>query len=108
MSKLLTIAIDFDGVIHDYKKTEEGHCMGPPIPGALEALKALWKAEHTVIIFTCRGDATEHVRAWFKHYDCRYWDQITDLKPRADIYIDDKGLKFITWEGTLQAIADLG
>ena len=37
------IAIDFDGVIHEFKGWGDGTCYGEPLEGALEAIKLLSK-----------------------------------------------------------------
>lgn len=91
--------------------------------GALEGLRQLMK-EHAVFIFTSRN--TAHVAAWlgdhgftvttddsmFRHdiWDGVFWDTrgtllITNRKLAAVAYIDDRAIRFTSWE---QALADLG
>ena len=48
---LKNIAIDFDGVIHNFDKGwYDGTCYGEPLPGALEAIRKLSES-YTIIIF---------------------------------------------------------
>ena len=49
------LAIDFDGVIHNFDKGyHDGTCYGDPIEGSLEAIKNLSK-EYSIIIFTAKA-----------------------------------------------------
>lgn len=50
----MTVAVDFDGVIHAYTKGwQNGEIYDPPMPGAFEALDQLM-ATHPVFIHTSR------------------------------------------------------
>lgn len=99
-----TISIDFDGVIHDINNPLEGKSMGGPIPGAKEALKKL-SHKYRIVIHTVRGSTQDspHVHEWLKFYKIRY-DEVTNIKPKADYYVDDKGLHFTNWEEVLTQI----
>ena len=49
---LKNIAIDFDGVIHDFSRGwHDGTCYGDPLPGSIQAIRELSK-NFNVIIFT--------------------------------------------------------
>ena len=49
-----TIAVDFDGVIHQYSRGwQDGTIYDPPLPGALEALATLMET-YAVFIHTTR------------------------------------------------------
>ena len=49
------LAIDFDGVIHDFSKGyHDGTCYGDPIKGSLEAIKKL-SIDYNIIIFTAKA-----------------------------------------------------
>ncbi len=110
---LKNIAIDFDGVIHDFSKGwHDGTCYGDPLPGSIEAVKKIAKT-HNVIIFTAKvkpsrplvNGKTGHqlVTEWLeKHGILSCVDEITCEKPRAQLYIDDKGYHFKNWENTLK------
>jgi hypothetical protein len=114
-NELNNVAIDFDGVIHNFDKGwNDGTCYGKPIEGSIEAIKKLSK-KFRVIIFTakCKPDRPfvngksgyQLVLDWLIKYDLdKYVDEITCEKPRAQLYIDDKGYYFESWEKTLKDI----
>lgn len=62
----MTIAIDFDGVIHAYSRGwADGTIYDRPMPGALEGLRALMD-RHAVFIFTTREP--EQVMPWLEQH----------------------------------------
>lgn len=91
-----TIAIDFDGVIHDsYKGWSNGEIYGDLIPGAKETIEELKKKGYEPIVFTARTNL-EPVKGWLreKKLDIR----VTNKKPPAMCYIDDRAIRFINWK----------
>ena len=116
--ELNNIAIDFDGVIHNFDKGwHNGTCYGDPLPGSLEAIRAL-SEKYNIIIFTAKAKSnrplvngktgTELVKEWLEKYNVmQYIQDITSEKPRAKIYIDDNGYRFNTWEKTLSDIEEI-
>ena len=114
-NELNNVAIDFDGVIHNFDKGwNDGTCYGDPIDGSIEAIKKLSK-KFRIIIFTakCKPDRPmvngksgyQLVLEWLKKYDLLDCvDEITCEKPRAQLYIDDKGYYFESWKKTLRDI----
>jgi hypothetical protein len=97
-----TIAVDFDGVIHDYS---HGWCAGAvygdPLPGAAEGLRKL-SIHYKLVLLTARHNLTE-VDAWLrKHHLSHYFADVTNRKPAAVVYLDDRALKFESWEQTLE------
>ena len=111
------ISIDFDGVIHNNDKGwHDGTCYGDPIPNALIAIEALSK-RFNIIITTAKAKSDrplvngktglELVREWCcKHGIMEYIKEITAEKPRACIYIDDKGYRFENWRDTMFFLAN--
>ncbi len=99
------IAIDFDGVLHNFDKGfYDGTCYGEPIEGSIEALKKLSK-KFNVIIYSskCLPDrplvegltGKEHIIQWLQKHDAlKYIKDITHIKVRAKYYIDDKAIHF--------------
>ena len=84
----MTLAIDFDNVIHDIKHPKEGRRMGGPMPGAKEAIESLYRAGHKIIIHSCNRSGV--IADWMGFYKIPYtsvWDR----------YVDDRGVKFTTW-----------
>lgn len=100
----MIIAVDFDGTVveHEYPR------IGTVKPGAKKALKALKKAGHKIVIWTCRQGAEERMVRTFLIDNGIPFDSVntpipgSDLGTRkiyADLYIDDKGLRFEdNWE----------
>ncbi len=95
----MIIAVDFDGTVvnHEYPK------IGPLKEGVREALTAFKKAGHKIAIWTCRaGEEEREVRLFLNENKIPYDTvntpvQGSDLGTRkiyADVYIDDKGLRF--------------
>ena len=116
--ELNNIAIDFDGVIHNFDKGwHNGTCYGDPLPGSLEAIRALSK-KYNIIIFTAKAKSnrplvngktgTELVKEWLEKYNVmQYVQEITSEKPRAKIYIDDNGYRFNSWDKTLKDLEEI-
>jgi hypothetical protein len=110
-----TIALDFDGVIHAYTRGwADGSIYDPPVPGALEGIRALM-AEHPVFIFTTRD--VSQVASWLLErgfsvrvgYDGPFWNEtgrllVTNRKLAATAYIDDRAIRFSTWHQALAAV----
>lgn len=108
-----TIAIDFDGVIHKCSKGfYDGTIYDDPVEGSLEAIKKLNK-KYTIVVFTAKAKkerplinnktGKELVSDWLDKYGYSpYVSDITAEKPRAFIYIDDRGYRFENWEHTLK------
>lgn len=112
------IAIDFDGVIHNADKGwHDGTCYGDPLPGALDALELL-SQKYKIIIFTAKAKLDRPlvngktgamlVLEWLKKYNVdQYVSSVTSEKPRADLYIDDNGYRFVNWSDTLEFVKKL-
>lgn len=125
-----TLAVDFDGVIHAYTSpwTSPLDVHDPPVPGALDWLRARLAGGWTVVIHTARlvnGLASERcsvpeiavaprveaIRSWLaahggadlaSHPAVFYWTE--GGKPHADVYLDDRALRF---DGRWPTAADL-
>lgn len=97
-----TIAIDFDGVIHQYNQpwVDEATIPDPPVPGAFEALEQYLKV-YNVVIFSTRLRLAEGKRAMLAWFD-RHGFPLPLLlelgwsftKVPAKVYIDDRGFRF--------------
>ena len=108
-----TLAIDFDGVIHDHNLGfHDGTCYGKPIPGAIEAIKKL-SQKYEIVIFTCKANpkrplingktGPELIWEWLGKYDLKSCiKDVTYDKINALYYIDDKAISFNNWNNTLK------
>lgn len=110
-----TIAIDFDGVLHNSNKGwGDGTCYGDPLPGSIDAIKQL-SIKYNIVIFTAKAKpdrplvngktGVDLVKEWLSKYeilDCV--SEVTSEKPRAELYIDDNGYRFENWKDTLNFI----
>lgn len=114
--KALTVAVDFDGVLHMYSKGfQDGSIYDQPVPGAAQALQALKEKGYKIYIFSTRsnkifhkkdsGDQNAAMEAYLKKHQIPY-DRIWSFgKPMADIFIDDRAIGFRgDWQDTLQAV----
>lgn len=116
----MTIAVDFDGVIHSYHKGwHDGSIYGQLIEGAELALHVLMSKD-AVFIHTTRS--ASQVADWIERMTIRrisctlelpsttdFWNLrgvllVTNRKLPAVAYIDDRGIRFENWE---QALRDL-
>jgi len=106
----LRIAIDLDGTICPIKKPDQSYSELEPNPEAVERIKELRKAGHYIIILTsrhmktCEGNVGLVIKRigkltleWLEHYDIEY-DEISFGKPNAEIYVDDRAIRFTNWK----------
>lgn len=116
----MTIAVDFDGVIHTYGKGwQDGTIYDEPMPGALDGLTELMRRD-AVFIHTSRDPQSVAlwiveklgITATWEMEDARpheFWNDrgrvlVTNRKLPATVYIDDRALRFESWEQTLAAL----
>ena len=87
-----TISIDLDGVLNKYEKYEKDNI--PEIrKGAKEFLQELHKCGYKLILFTNRKPLL--ASKWLIDNDLdKYFSDVTNVKPMAMIYIDDRALNF--------------
>ena len=86
-----TICVDFDGVLNNYDHYDEND-LSTPRQGAKEFLETLSK-KHRVVILTARNFAK--VLNWLQEYDLsKYVYDVTNIKPPATAYIDDRAVPF--------------
>lgn len=93
-----TIAIDFDGVIHAYDRGwQDGEVYGEPVPGAFDAMRKLQEHGYNIVIYTCRSNVDGKVGQWLIDHipgDMEIPEVVTNRKPIAIAYIDDRGIRF--------------
>jgi len=96
-----TICFDLDGVLAQYSGWKGEYTpIGEPVPGMREYLQELRDNGNTIIIFTLRG--AHDVQVWADANNMPYdWININgdfygqnSGKPFADIYVDDRAVRF--------------
>lgn len=106
-----TVAVDFDGVIHKYDRDKwDGiaRCVGAPVFGVRNALLEISK-HYTIAVHTCRAVHPDGIRAverFMRKHDLPF-DYVTETKPQAIMYIDDRGHKFENWTKALTALREV-
>lgn len=117
----MRIVIDLDGTICPIKQPNETYADLKPMPDAAERIRQLRAEGHYIIIQTarhmktCEGNVGLAIKKigkltleWLDKHGIEY-DEIYFGKPNADVYIDDRALRFESWEkidsSTLQKIA---
>ena len=113
------VAIDFDGVVHGNSKGfYDGTVYDPPIEGSIQAIKWFKEQGYDIVLFTAKvkpdrplvnGKTGEQlIWEWLAKYDISsYIKEITCEKPRAICYIDDRGIRFESWDQTLAQFKQL-
>ncbi len=124
---MTTIAIDFDGVIHEYSEGwKDGSIYDNFVTGALTAIEYFLSIGYNVFIFSTRhagqiknhfdmlNDAPAPDMIRFKYKVIPFWVRtfwnkkgvvgITNRKLAADYYIDDRTIRFSDWEKTIAKI----
>ncbi|MBN1894314.1 capsular biosynthesis protein [bacterium] len=105
----MRIAIDLDGTICPIKQPNQNYSDLVPLPGAVERLRDLRAKGHYIIILTARNMATcqsnlgkvmknvgRITLGWLEKYGVEY-DEIYFGKPNAEVYIDDRAIRFQDW-----------
>jgi len=85
----------------------DGSLYDEPMPGAIEALRALYGRGYDLVIHTARTDF-DAIRRWISMWDNRlfpaaeaYPYRVTNIKPPAMAYIDDRAVLFTDWAAML-------
>jgi hypothetical protein len=87
------ICVDLDGVLNAFDGWKGADFFHPPRPGAREFLEELNHRGFRVVVFTVRW--SPHVESWLaKHRLSEFVWMVTDKKPAAFAYIDDRAICF--------------
>ena len=118
-----TVSIDLDGVLAEYHgwKSNSRNPIGPPLPGAIDFLRRVAE-DYRVVIHTTRpwqvgsneyAEGVQCVKTWIETYCSELphyiYTRITTAgsdKPKALVYIDDRGFRFTgsNWDEAYEAI----
>lgn len=93
-----TIVFDFDGVIHSYKSGWQGVNVisDEPVDGIKEVIDELRNKNYEVVIVSTRSadiNGKNAMEEWLVKYNIVV-DKISDIKPPALVYIDDRAITF--------------
>ncbi|QBI53463.1 hypothetical protein [Streptomonospora litoralis] len=115
-----TISVDFDGVIHAYTRGwHDGTIYDPSVPGAIETLAEMQRT-FAVVVHTTRDADT--VAGWLcarglnaipdHRTDRVFWNEretilVSNRKIASLAYIDDRAIKFTSWDQARADIEDL-
>jgi hypothetical protein len=87
------VCVDLDGVLNTFDEWRGAEYFHPPRPGAREFLASLKQSGYRVVVLTVRWH--EWVLAWLtEHNLAEFVDEVTDRKPPAHAYIDDRAVCF--------------
>jgi haloacid dehalogenase-like hydrolase len=93
MDQRPTVCVDLDGVLNTFdiwRGPEHFHALRP---GAREFLERLKGAGYRVVVLTCRWH--EWASEWLAEHDlAAFVDEVTDRKPPAHAYVDDRAVRF--------------
>lgn len=87
------VCVDLDGVLNQFDGWRGPDYFHPPRPGARDFLRQLHELGYEVIVFTVRWKP--HVEQWLaRHGLAEFVSEVTDKKPPAHVYIDDRAVCF--------------
>lgn len=104
-----TIAVDFDGVIHEYSRGwDDGSIYDKPMDGCRTALRKL-SQKYRIVIFSTRNydrvikgesqsNQVAEMKDWLAKHDIPYDAIHTEPnKPICTLFIDDNAYRFENW-----------
>lgn len=98
------LAVDFDGVIVEAKQRDLSRPFAPLLLGAREAVNKLAETFDVVICTSRASHELKMVETFLTDEGFRVCG-VTNEKVPAVAYVDDRAIRFVSWEQTL---ADLG
>lgn len=101
LSRRPTVCLDLDGVLNLYDGWRGEDHFADPREGAQEFLQAL-SLRHRVVILTTRDSGK--VWTWLRRHRLSLdVDEVTDRKPPAVVYVDDRAVCF---DGSFDGLAE--
>jgi capsule biosynthesis phosphatase len=106
----MRLAIDIDGTICAFRREGQTYAQVEPLPGAVEKLQQFRREGHYIILLTARHMKTcggnvglvvarqgRTLFEWLEKHAIPF-DEVWFGKPQADVYIDDNGYRFESWD----------
>lgn len=107
MANVRTLCFDFDGVVNSYTSGWKGPDVipDPPVPGMAEAFHRLLSLGWQIVVQSSRArypGGREAIKAYMRMHGFPEVP-VTSEKHPAELYIDDRGLRF---DGSVPALLD--
>lgn len=101
-----TIAVDFDGVLHKYSEGwKDGSIYDNPVEDSIKMIWKLVDIGYEVVVFTARETKQlDDVLEWLIVNGFPTLP-VTNIKPQAIAYIDDRGIRFTNWQDIIKYFA---
>ena len=95
-----TFVFDIDGTICN--NTHGKYKNAKPFPDMLRRVNNLYDLGHKIVFMTARGcvskvDYTEFTKIQLEEWGFKYHELITNKKPHADLFVDDRGENVAIW-----------
>ena len=87
----VVVALDFDGVVHDYHGWNGG-VLGVPLPGAKELVEALLAKGAYVVLHTTRN--ARDIEPWLVNAGFPSLPVYNEKRRRIDVFVDDRAVAF--------------
>ncbi len=89
-----TYCVDFDGVLAFHNTGDPIDQIGQPLGPGIKLAKQIKAAGHRLVILTARPKNQHHtIEGWLKGHGVRA-DLVTNEKPPAEVYIDDRAARW--------------
>jgi len=87
-----TYCVDFDGVLHYHETGDGPGPLGELLKPAIEMAKRIKAAGHKLVVLTARPEEQfEDIKGYLKGHGVKV-DEVTNKKPPAVFYIDDRAI----------------
>ena len=87
-----TVCFDFDGVLAQYDGWKGPEHFGDPLPQMSQVCELLQDRGWQLVVHSTREPLG--IKAWLIAHGFPAGIHVTDRKPRAVVYVDDRGLRF--------------
>lgn len=99
----MKLIIDLDGTICSEHK-QFSRSLAAPMESAIDSLKALREMGHIIIIYSARTwEEYEMTVDWLLRHEVPF-DQLILGKPQGDYWIDDRAIRFSSWNQVMDQL----